>query len=611
MHHKTASNAALAFLIAVFLLVVGFRPSALPFIPGARFSDAVTAHLTAAGYLRHSISAEEVFPLWNEALFAGTPFAANPLNKTAYPLEWLAAFLPADLFLNGMIVLHLIIAVWGIMRWTSGLGLRREAVLFCGLAYGLSPRLIAHLGAGHLDIVYAMAWLPWVMHAVHRLFEPRNVETPLLIRLTALGTFAALMVIGDVRVGFFGLFTAIVYGISLLWRQKAAQRTQIIPAVMGAGGLFVILTAALSVPLLLWSPYLSRAGLTQTEAGIFALQPLDFLGMLLPLQRANPETLTYLGLPVLILAFAACVTQFRKQRLWIGLAVVLILYSMGANGGLWTLLTGTIPALLWFRVPSRAWIIVALIAVLLAGYGLDGLFRELQKRGVRRLTLPLLIVFGLTSADLFLNGQHWIEWRGGENWLEPYAPLARSLLPLNPDRIYQPAYSLPQQTAQLFYLHLFGGVDPFQIDGVARAIREAGGIADDRYSVIQPPLIGVTGDDLTHANQSATLDTSALAAWKVSHVIAPYDLNQDGLTWLDTVDGIRIYRVDAYQQDEPHNPAVSAAYPRWAERPDLPSATEIGRLNAATSGVHVVSWIGFTFSGLIAAWASLRQRVKS
>ncbi|MFN8527249.1 MAG: hypothetical protein U0670_01400 [Anaerolineae bacterium] len=590
---------------------MGFRPSALPFIPGARFSDAVTAHLTAAGYLRHSIAAEEVFPLWNEALFAGTPFAANPLNKTAYPLEWIGAFIPADLFLNGMIVLHLTLAIWGIMRWTSGLGLRREAVLFCGLAYGLSPRLIGHLGAGHLDIVYAMAWLPWVMDAAHKLFEPGDSESPLLIRLTALGTFAAFMVIGDVRVGFFGLLIAIVYGISLFWRLQSVQRAQMIPVVMGAGGLFVILTAALSVPLLLWSPYLSRAGLTQADAGIFALQPLDFLGMLLPLQRANPETLTYLGLPVLVLAFAACATQFRKHRLWIGLAAALALYAMGANGGLWTVLTSAIPALLWFRVPSRAWIMVALMAVLLAGYGFDGLLRALQKRGVRRLTLPVLIVFGLTTTDLFLSGQHWLEWRGGENWLEPYVPLARRLLPLEPDRIYQPAYSLPQQAAQLFYLHLFGGVDPFQIDGVARAIREAGGISDDHYSVIQPPLTGVTGDDLTQANQGAALDTAALAAWKVSHVIAPYDLNQDGLTWIDTVDGIRIYRVDAYQPDEPHNPTVPAAYPRWAERPDLPSAIEIGRLNAATSGVHVVSWIGFTFSGLIAAWASLRQRVKS
>src|SRR5262245_18597938 len=91
----------------VFLLLTGIRPDALPFIPEARFSDAATSHWLAAHHLRESVLIERTFPIWQSTILGGSPFAANPLNKTAYPLEWLTVVIPPAPFLNLMIVLHL------------------------------------------------------------------------------------------------------------------------------------------------------------------------------------------------------------------------------------------------------------------------------------------------------------------------------------------------------------------------------------------------------------------------------------------------------------------------------------------------------------------------
>lgn len=94
----------------LFLLLAGMRPDALPYPRyEARFSDAVTAHWPNALFLRESIQ-QGVFPVWRETTMAGQPFAANPLNKTAYPFQWLAVIFPPALHLNIMIIFHLMVA---------------------------------------------------------------------------------------------------------------------------------------------------------------------------------------------------------------------------------------------------------------------------------------------------------------------------------------------------------------------------------------------------------------------------------------------------------------------------------------------------------------------
>ncbi len=495
-------------MVGVLLLLTGYQLGSLPFTPGARYSDAVTSHYPAALFFYQSFQRGEL-PLWRETIMGGQPFMANPLNKTAYPPNWLSALLPPPFSLNLLMIAHLLIAGLGMYRWTQLLGLHRLAGLTGGAAFALSPRLIGHLGAGHLDIVYALAWFPWLMAAVEQHFEPERARGSWLF----VGVTAGLIVLADMRVSLFALPLAAWYAAHLAIRKKALAR---LPALLPSVLVCAVLAVGVIIPLLFWSPHLSRAALTPQESGIFSLQPEMLLGLLMP-AGANVELLTYVGLGVLGLGLVALIAQPLRYAHWLMVIALAAWYALGENGLLWRRLVELFPLLLWFRVPSRAWVVVALILPLLATYGVDRLLAS--RRGA--LAYPLIAVMAL---DLLLAGRGWLSWRS--DWLtDEQRALAAALVDLSPGRIYSPTYSLEQSTAAAYDLRIFGGVDPFQLQIAAEAIQLGGGMGIQGYNVVQPPLLGMTGDDPATANRVYTPDPALLAEWGVSHVVSAYPID--------------------------------------------------------------------------------------
>lgn len=631
---------AAALIAAVLLMWVGFRPDGLPFTPGARFSDAVTSHFPASLYFHDTIRQGD-FPLWRETILAGHPFAANPLNKTAYPPQWLAALLPPLIYLNLMILLHGGIAFCGMLAWARASNIRNEAAVFAAFAYALSPRLIAHTGAGHLDVLYAMAWFPWLMFAMNRLFAFPDKLPSAILRL---GLIGGLLILSDVRVSLFAGALAGGYALSLFLRDRSGK-----PLIGLAAAAICMFSLTLSVilPLMAWMPYLSRSGLTAGDASLFSLQPVQLIGLIFAPQTGNQETLIYVGLPVLILALVALLTQPRRHRFWIIAWVAALIYALGEYGGVWSALTSVFPVLLWFRVPARAWFIAALFLPFLAGHGLEIL---LERAGRRRLIFLIggagllaggifalvggamppgmavglltggalcliimlrqtgrlrpaqfaVIVFALAAVDLVHNGHQWMQWRGESEWITPsQIELAEALVDdslaapeaYQPGRIYSPTYTLEQQTAAVYDLRLFGGVDPFQIVAVSEAIREGGGIPSDSYSVVVPPLIGIEGDAIETANRDALPDVSILSRWGVTHVVSAYPLDVASLELAAQVDAGYIY-----VNRDPVLILPAHSVPAWAEDwtglPDAAQVADNNRLTLVSSLISAAAFFG-------------------
>jgi hypothetical protein len=635
-----------AILIIGILLATGLRLDSLPFQPEAGFSDAAVSHYPAAWHLHHSLRVEGNFPVWQELNMGGQPFAANPLNKTAYPLQWLAVLLPPLLHLNVMIVLHILLAAWGMMRWVQALGLPTEAATLATLAYALAPRAIGHLSAGHLDFIYALAWFPWLMLAVHH-----ACHQPFALRhALRLALFAALLLLADVRLSLFAFTAAAAYGVYECWRLRrwSAVRSGIAALIP-----FGLLVAALVLPLLLWSPWLNRAALTPDDAGLFSLPPALLTGMLLPFPVSNIEYVTYIGLPILALAFIAVWQQPRLYLLWLGLLLAATFYALGSNTIVWQTVVNIFPFLSWFRVPARAWFIVALIMPLLTAYGLQMLLQirdgtlKLSRRTQQQTRLALTglaalvavlgivllatqvsvgirwLVVGISTViilwlslsgrftthaisvslallfafDLGANALQSLEWRGRDDWGTPYVVLAETLRTDGADRVYSPAYSLPQQIAAEYGLSIFGGVDPFQLRANAEAIQQASGVAAQGYSVVQPPLLGGEGDDLSTVNRDALPDTRLLARWQVSHVVAPYPIDLPTLELARRIDDLYVYRNTDYMMT-----LRQGIIPRWAETVTTPAADLVHGYNTLTWQSHLLSALAFClFTSLYAA----------
>jgi hypothetical protein len=640
------SNLPIALIVAggLYLVFLGFRPDALPFIPEADFSDAVISHWPAALFLRQSILQNGEFPLWWETIMGGQPFAANPLNKTAYPLQWLALIFPGALHLNILILLHLLIAGWGMWRWAKDLNLSSEAAALSAVAYAFAPKLIAHLGAGHLDLIYALAWWPWLMWSVYRSHQSPENRLQNALRTALLG---GLIFLADVRMSLFALTTVVIYDV---WQTIARRQWRHIFYRLPSILLFFLLVLSVIVPFMLWRPYLSRSEIAAEEAGIYSLEAIHFSGLALPPHSGEFETLTYLGLPVLVLALIALFSDFRKLLLWFLLIVFAALYALGFHGFLWPLLTQVFPGLLWFRVPSRAWFILVLIVPLLAGYGLQRLSgvietlrseQEIRWLAVRRLAIagllgasllcgfislfvlnkpPLefppevaisvilggtisgiillvayygllkpqsiaLLLVAITMLDLGWFAHSWLEWRTPSDWLTPYESLARTVQAENPARIYSPDYSLPQQAAAAYDLRLFGGVDPFQIKAVNDAIQQGGGIIAANYSVVQPPLLGEAD-----ASLPINLDTQILATWDVSHVISSVPLDNPRLQIVSQIDDVSVYVNADYQDD-----GLVAWPDDW---PGLPAPAEIAQFNQWTIFAALASAVTFVGCGI-------------
>ncbi len=631
----------------LLLLLAGLRPDALPFIrQDALYSDAVLSHWPNAAFLSISILEHSQLPLWRETIMAGQPFAANPLNKTAYPLQWLVLALPPALHLNLMIVLHMLLAGLGLYRWARLLGLRMEASTFSAVTYALAPRLLGHLAAGHLDIVYAMGWWPWLMAIVYLVMtqDKRRGTRTILLAL-----FAALVLTADLRVGLFALSSAAVYALLLLTHSRDGRR--LFPLVT-SGLIAFLLTLALLIPLVLWQPFTSRAWLSTAEASGIAFNPGHFIGVLLPIQRSDVENQTYLGLPVLLLGIIGIMSfHLRYRLLAVGLVIFIALYGLGTNAFLYPFLVDLlIPGLTIFRVPSRIWLVLALLMPLWAGFGLNWLWGRIDVlrssgewpalprlrltlaawillcllfglflmialptplTGIgllllggltgmvllvgasRRLSaLPVvLLLIGLASVDVAATGLNWVQWRGPDEWLDPYRALAERLVAEDADRVYSPTLSLPQQVAETYHLRLFGGVDPFQLSGIVRAVEQGSGVPVTRYEVVLPPLTGIESDaDIPSANRDAVIDTAVLGQWQVSHVVAAYPIYHPRLQSVAVINSIFIYSNRDYRSS-----LTPGQIPDWpADWPGLPTAEDVSRFNQITGWTSIISgtaWI--------------------
>src|SRR5260221_1157217 len=204
----------LAATTGILLFGVGFGAYTMPFRPGSVLPDAVISHWPSALFLQRSLQAGE-FPLWRPLLMSGQPFAANPLNKVWYPPQWAVYALPPALHLNLMTWLHLVLAGVGMRAFGRRLGLGVGTASIMGVAYGLTPRLWAAIGGGHLDVLYAAAWFPWTLWAIHYaiLGAPNH---SVWRRGAILGLTCAMTFLADIRLSVFVFGTGAVLGLWLL-----------------------------------------------------------------------------------------------------------------------------------------------------------------------------------------------------------------------------------------------------------------------------------------------------------------------------------------------------------------------------------------------------------
>ena len=392
--------------------------------PGDDVSDLTVTFWPNIHYIQQALRSTGELPLWRTLIFSGFPLDADPQSGLWYPPNAVFLLLPAAVGFNLLFVVHVVAAGLGQWVWSRATGTSSGGALVAALAYAFTPKTFAHLGFGHAGLVYAAAYVPWVLWAAYR------VGYGSWGHLAGLGLALGWQFIAHPQLAFYTGLVAGAYGLATgcIGRrccgkharerrvmvgetlpngpepashpEQRSVRVQACASAIGrmaAGAILTLGVAAVQlVPMLGLAPQSARAGMGFSESAVSSLPPRYLWGLLLADHRGFMDYVLYVGIPVLALAIAAA--RRRQARLWWGFVLLSLIYALGANTPLYGWAFRLLPALAWLRAPSRIWFVTAAVLALLAGWGGDRLLAGMGARSRRALNLAAVALGALALA---------------------------------------------------------------------------------------------------------------------------------------------------------------------------------------------------------------------
>jgi hypothetical protein len=565
----------------------------------SQFSDLAISHYPNAIYLRNALETWGQVPWWSKSILSGYPFAANPLSGLWYPPGWLVLVLPLPLAFNVMVLLHLFFGGVGMSLLLEAEGRGRMPAAIGGILFVMMPKLWAHFAVGHITMVYAVCWTPWLLWLQKRWFERKSSRRGVILAVTW-----GVILLADVRWGAFaGVLWFCYFVREHLYEQSQKQGQYSLRSgvksftqfgLQALGGIF--LAAPLLLPLLEYSNLSTRVLIQPAENLIFSLPPAQLLGLLVPQMGANAEWVVYAGiLPVLMLIRVISDSDMRRSQIfWIGVVGVGLLVSLGSYIPLagWF---AKLPGFSLLRVPPRALFFSSMGLAAITSAGVEALIRR-RRMAAKGDRIANLLTMGVVSFLLGLSGAVYaitseipsgLVWGGvmaliavvclqvvkknhlGSGWIfwllialiwcdllfvgasyfkfrlpkDVYSEgqSAAKFLVEQPGqfRIYSPSYSIPQHTAARYGLELVDGVDPLQLLVYTRFMDDATGVPRHGYSVTLPPY--ASGNPEVD-NAEYLPEAKQLGLLNVQFVTSAFPLADDGLEPLGKYDSVYVYK---------------------------------------------------------------------
>jgi Bacterial membrane protein YfhO len=539
-----ARLAPLAFipLALLYLWPLAIHPNWVAYPPGSNYTDLLLSHLPNALYWRDSLAHFGQWPLWNGQIYGGLPFAADPLAGIWYPPALALLALPLPLGFNLLLALHLAWGGYGLFRFLRAEGLPLGACVLGAVAFAGTPKLVAHLGAGHVSLVYAVAWTPWLLLAVRPAASaPGATRWRGLARGAVAGATLAIIFLADVRWAYYAGMLALAFWVVTSLGQGATRLRQALAthgmALFGFGLFFVLVSAVLALPLAQLVRLSSRSALTLADGGVYSLDPKYLIGLVIPDLHGFHEWMTYVGVVPLLLGVAGV---GRRTWFWAALALVAAAYSLGTNFVVFPLAFRFLPLAALLRVPPRAWFLVDLSVAVLAAHGLRRLLDDwlpLLARRYAALNIKLPSARAVTSALIVLTVLDLV--RVDSTLLDvrpiPVVPAA-AWLAQQPGlfRVYSPTFSLPYGDV----LQHVDGVDPVQLTSALSLIEPAIGVRAAGYSVVVPAY---STEEVARGIALNQPDAVRLAALDVKYVASDFVLTGPGFEHLEDFGATHIY----------------------------------------------------------------------
>jgi len=344
------------------------------------------------------------FPMWDPFHWMGQPSIGQTQPGPLFPLNILFSLLPLKdghldfRFLNWYFVLVRFIAAVCAYALCRDLRRSRAASLFAGCAFAFG----GFVGSvAWLDVVNGALLTPaiclFLLRAARGIRPVANAALcGLLLGLTWLSGHHELPMLITLAVGFGWVYVN--------FRSKAQS---VVPAGVTFGIMFLVGAAQI------WPTY-EYAMLSKRWVGVpdpvdwstripylipsqYSLTVRGLLETIIPSGRGHADTTPFLGVVVTVLAACAVLTRWRVPavRWFVALAVLTVLYSLGARTPLHGILYSLLPALGKARIPVRAIHLLNFATVILAAYGIDRVAQQWGSDLWGRRVAIVLVVFGV------------------------------------------------------------------------------------------------------------------------------------------------------------------------------------------------------------------------
>ncbi len=437
-------------------------PMGVLFWRGGAYSDLLISHWPNAAFVRHSLIEWGQIPLWNPMILSGTPFAADPLSGLYYPPNWLAFAIRPGVAFNLLAWLHLTWAGLGTWKLSRTLGVSSGPAIVAGMAFAGMPKLIGHIGLGHVSLVFAVCWTPWILLAFGRFAE--RIDGKRFPSAALAGAALGMIFLIDPR---WFLPMAILSGAYYAWRVAHSHKRneggsrvdrlsdtgaesagevqnqgrtsnsgegsregqtagsgkgsnqgpaansgswgRAVSSLVVAGLMALAIAAVLAAPLAEYLSLSTRANLSMAESTELSLPASYLLNVLAPEYAGWPEWQIYAGVVVLFLAIAAIAGRAQGRWFWVGIVVFSFVLALGNLTPLYGLMSAVVPGFDQLRVPPRTLFLSSFALAMLAGMGLD----QTMKASI---PIKQLRLIGAALAGLLLILALWF-------WLQDQAAL--------------------------------------------------------------------------------------------------------------------------------------------------------------------------------------------
>ena len=394
------------------------------------------------------VSQNDQIPQWFPNLFSGMPSYGGFIYTNGDPTKLLRNQV---LYNPGLkIWFYLALSGVGMFVLLRLIGISRNSALFGSLISALTPYTFGLINAGHLNKIFAMAYIPWVLAAAFNCIGKVNLRSILFLALaTALQLWA-----NHPQVAY---YTWMVIGFYYVWDVGTSIREKTFSVQTCSFPLGGILAGLVLALFMVSDPYVdiykfqkhsnrgaksvldqsgqTRSGTDWNYATQWSFHPKETLSFIYPyhygLQNSQDlkrgaywgfmpftQSTHYLGLVAIIFAILGALLKTPDKVdmvFWVTTALALITGFGSFFPILYKPFFSILPFFSKFRIPSMIYVLLAITLPLLGARGLDVFMEKLEEKETFKKALYVAGGIAGVTIVLFLIGESFFSFSGARD----------------------------------------------------------------------------------------------------------------------------------------------------------------------------------------------------